>query len=280
MIFSKGGYGALPVVVAARWYRIPLFVHESDAIPGKTNLFAGRFARRIAVAFRQALPFFPAEKTAVVGNPIRNVFSTPPPKAEALASFKLDVGKKTVLIIGGSQGAKALNDIVLDVLPELLKRFQVIHQCGARNFGDVKKEADFMLRGLEEENARRYRLYGFLDAEELAAAYGAADVAVSRAGAGSIFELAACGIPAILIPLSHAAQDHQRANAYAYAETGAAVVLEEANMTPHIFVREITSILDDEERRANMQAAARAFARPDAARLIAAELLRSVGIAV
>lgn len=280
IIFSKGGYGASPVIAAALWYRIPIFVHESDTIPGRANLFAARFATRIAVAFLQAASYFPAEKTAVTGNPIRRIFTSLPARDAAHASLKLSPARKTVLIIGGSQGAKALNDITLDVLPELLKRYQILHQCGARNFGEIKKESDFVRKGLPQDQADGYRLYGFFGAEELANAYAASDLVVSRAGAGSIFEIASAGAPAIMIPLSHAAQDHQRANAYAYAETGAAAVLEEANLTPHIFVSQIGKILDDEAARQKMAAAAKAFAKPDAAVKIAAELLRSVGVAV
>jgi UDP-N-acetylglucosamine--N-acetylmuramyl-(pentapeptide) pyrophosphoryl-undecaprenol N-acetylglucosamine transferase len=280
IIFSKGGYGAAPVIAAAIFYRIPFFIHESDAIPGKTNIFSARFAKRIAVSFNKAVEFFPKEKTAVVGNPIRSIFFEPVEKEAAVRRLGLETGRKTILIIGGSQGAKNLNEITLDILPELVKKYQVIHQCGARNFGEVEKEAAFALGELKKEYGKWYKLYGFISTENLRDAYQASDLVISRAGAGSIFEIAAAGKPAILIPFKFAKQNHQRANAYAYAQTGAALVLEEENLTPHIFLHQIEKILGDTELQRSMTEAARSFARPDAARLIAEELLRSIGIAI
>lgn len=280
ILFSKGGYGAAPVIAAAVFYRIPLFIHESDAIPGKTNLISARFAKRIAVAFAKAAQFFPTEKTAVVGNPVRAVFFGDTAQDEARRRLGLSPERKTILIIGGSQGAKTLNNITLDILPELVKTYQVIHQCGARNFGEIEKEAAFTLGKFGREQGVFYKLYGFLSAEELHDAYAASDLVVARAGAGSIFEIAAEGRPAILIPFTFAAQNHQRANAYSYAETGAATVLEEENLTPHILLAEMQKILEDDELRRTMSEAARSAARPDAAKKIAEELLRSVGVAV
>jgi UDP-N-acetylglucosamine--N-acetylmuramyl-(pentapeptide) pyrophosphoryl-undecaprenol N-acetylglucosamine transferase len=280
ILFSKGGYGAAPVIAAAIFYRIPFFIHESDAIPGKTNVMSARFAKRVAVAFSDAARFFPSETTAVVGNPVRATFFAASAKAEARERLGLSADRKTILIIGGSQGAKSLNDITLDILPELVKEYQVIHQCGARNFGEVEKEAAFALGKSAREYGKWYKLYGFLTAEELHSAYAASDLVIARAGSGSIFEVAAEGRPAILIPFKFAAQNHQRANAYAYAETGAATVLEEENLTPHILVAQMRKILANEELQRTMAEAAKSFARPDAARRIAEELLRSIGIAV
>lgn len=280
IIFSKGGYGAAPVLAAAVFYRIPIFVHESDVIPGKTNALSARFAKRIAVSFAETTKFFPQKKTVVLGNPMRTIFLTAVAQQEAKERLGLVAERKTVFVVGGSQGAKALNDVILDILPYLLKEYQVIHQCGARNFGDVQKEASFTLEGLGREYGAYYKVYGFLSEENLRDAYSASDIVVSRAGSGSIFELAAQEKPAILIPFRFAAQNHQRANAYAYAETGAALVLEEENFTPHILLAEIKKVLDLTELTEKMRNAARAFARPDASRKIAEELLQSAGVAI
>jgi len=280
IIFSKGGYGAIPVIAAAIFYRIPFFIHDSDAIPGRANMMSARFAKRIAVAFSEAAKFFPAEKTAVTGNPIQRVFVSGRSRSDALKYFKLDGSRKTLLVVGGSQGAKPLNDILLDTLPTLLEDYQVIHQCGARNFGEVKREAEFVLHGIKDNKAEDYKLFGFLSPEELADAYEASDLVISRAGAGEIFEIAARAKPAILIPFKHAAQGHQRANAYAYADTGAARVVEEENLTPHIFVDEIKKILNDAGVMAEMSESAKLFAKPDAAEMIAKELLRSIGVPI
>lgn len=280
IIFSKGGYGAAPVIAAAIFYRIPFFIHESDAIPGRTNVAAARFAKRIAVAFAEAVKYFPAEKTASVGNPIRAMLFEPRDKNAALGEMGLSAARKTIFVVGGSQGARAMNDVILDILPELLKSYQVIHQCGARNFGEVEKEASFVLGGLPREAAQYYKLHGFLAQGLLRDAYEASDIVIARAGSGSIFEIASRAKPSILIPFRYSAQGHQRANAYAYANTGAATVLEEENFTPHILTMQIQKIVEDPEVAQKMMEAARSFARPDASARVAEELLRSLGAAI
>lgn len=279
VIFSKGGYGALPVVFSRKIYRIPLFIHESDAIPGKVNLMSRKAAVRIAVSFRKSLEYFPKEKTALVGNPVRRELLERGEKAAALGFFGFDTSRKTLLILGGSQGAKALNDIVLDILPQLLERYHVIHQCGPRNFKEVRQEAGFVLRNAGKEDLEGfYKLYGFLDSKDVASAYTAADLVVSRAGAGQIFELAALGKPSILVPLGSASKDHQRENAYEYEESGGAVVLEETNLTQNLFFGEIEKLLKDEAKLKSMREAGKTFAKPDAARILAKELLLLCGV--
>lgn len=278
IIFSKGGYGAVPVLAAAIFYRIPFFIHESDAVPGRANMWSARFAKRIAVAFNEAISFFPKAKTAVVGNPARPLIMSPVSREEARQRLGLVGNRKTIFVIGGSQGASILNEILLDILPELIKEYQIIHQCGARNFGEIELEAKFALGSSSEQFIIGYKLAGFLSATQIRDAYAASDLVISRAGSGSIFEVAAQAKPAILVPLKAAAQDHQRANAYAYAKTGAAIVLEEENTTSHIISAQIRKILEDEVMQKTMSDAARLFARPRAAQKIAQELLRSLGV--
>jgi UDP-N-acetylglucosamine--N-acetylmuramyl-(pentapeptide) pyrophosphoryl-undecaprenol N-acetylglucosamine transferase len=280
ILFSKGGYGAAPVIAAAVWYRIPIFIHESDAVPGKTNLKSARFARRIAIAFSEALQFFPPYKSAITGNPINSIFFEEIPQKEALEKLGLPTDRKTIFFIGGSQGAQKLNDIALDILPNIIKEYNIIHQCGAKNFQEVKSEAKFTLGKLESQYGKYYKLYGFLDQETLKFAYFASDIVISRSGAGSIFEIAAVGKPSILIPFRYAAQDHQRANAYAYAKTGAALVIEEENLTPNILISQIKKILEDPQLSENMKEAAKAFSKKDSAKIIAEEILRSAGIVI
>lgn len=280
IIFSKGGYGAAPVIAAAVFYRVPFFIHESDAIPGRTNIITARFAKRIAVAFAEAAKYFPPEKTAAVGNPIRSLFFEPRDRNAALSALGLSGGRKTVFVVGGSQGAQALNDVILDILPELLRSYQVIHQCGARNFGEMEKEASFVLKGLPRELAQYYKLHGFMTQSLLKDAYEASDLIIARAGSGSIFEIASSAKPAILIPFRYSAQNHQRANAYSYASTGAALVLEEENLTPHILTMQVQKIIEDLEASQKMRDSARVFSQAGAAKRIAEELLRSVGVPV
>ena len=271
VVFSKGGYESFPPVLAARILGIPIIIHESDAIPGKANVWAGKFAKRIAVSFDGSAEYFPKGNAAVAGNPIRKEFFI----REVLGAkeyFKLEDGTPTIFIFGGSQGAKNINDNVLDILPELLPDYQIIHQCGENNYQECRGRTDLILENLPFKN--RYKLFPSLEFGEMRMAYGAADLAVSRAGSGSIFEIAASGLPSIIIPLDGSAQEHQRKNAYAYAKSGAAAVIEERNLKPHILKSEIDRLFADKEEMANMSEAAKQFAKPDAAEKIAREIIR------
>ena len=271
VVFSKGGYESFPPVLAARILGIPIIIHESDAIPGKANVWAGKFAKRIAVSFDGSAEYFPRSNAAVVGNPVRKEFFI----REVLGAkeyFKLEDGTPTIFIFGGSQGAKNINDNVLDILPELLPDYQIIHQCGENNYQECRGRADLILENLPFKN--RYKLFPSLEFGEMRMAYGAADLAVSRAGSGSIFEIAASGLPSIIIPLDGSAQEHQRKNAYAYAKSGAAAVIEEGNLKPHILKSEIDRLFADKEEMAKMSEAAKQFAKPDAAEKIAREIIR------
>ena len=269
-IFSKGGYGAFPAVVAAMMLRIPLIIHESDAIPGRVNKFAGRFARRIGIAFAGAAAFFPEKKVALVGIPIR----------KRILGGNLDAARENlqifselpvVSIIGGSQGAARLNDAALGILKEMIERFEVIHQTGINNFQDVTQEASVIL---EFGHKERYHAFGFLDEAGLRDFYVASDLIISRSGASSIFEIAAWGKPSIFVPLHNSAQDHQRKNAYEYAAGGACIVIEEQNLSPHVLLAEIEKVLDNPKLMASMRQAAQKFSRIDAAELIAREILK------
>ena len=271
VVFSKGGYESFPPVLAARILGIPIIIHESDAIPGKANVWAGKFAKRIAVSFAGSAEYFPKGNAAVAGNPIRKEFFI----REVLGAkeyFKLEDETPTIFIFGGSQGAKNINDNVLDILPELLPDYQIIHQCGENNYQECRGRADLILENLPFKN--RYKLFSSLEFDEMRMAYGAADLAVSRAGSGSIFEIAASGLPSIIIPLDGSAQEHQRENAYAYAKSGAAAVMEEYNLKPHILKSEIDRLFAGKEEMMNMSEAAKQFSKPDAAEKIAREIIR------
>lgn len=274
VIFAKGGYASFPALLAGRIFRIPVVVHESDVVPGLVNSWAGKFADRVAISFSETARYFPGEKTALTGNPVRkDVLGGSVAEAEEV--FGLERGVPTVLVFGGSQGAKKINDVLVDALPELTKEVQVIHQTGEKQFKEIRGRSRIVLE--KTALARRYHPFAFLDAPLLRNASRASVLAVSRAGAGMIFEIAAWGLPSIVIPIIHAAQDHQRKNAYAYARTGAATVLEEANFTPHVLSAEIMRLVADPGARNEMKNAAQSFARIDAARKIAEEIIR-IGI--
>ncbi|MEW5907647.1 MAG: undecaprenyldiphospho-muramoylpentapeptide beta-N-acetylglucosaminyltransferase [Patescibacteria group bacterium] len=270
IIFSKGGYVSFPVIFAAKIFGMPLVIHESDAVPGKVNQWAGKFARGIAISFPQTIKYFPKEKTAYTGNPIRKGFSVPL-KTGSREILKLEENLPVILVLGGSQGARAINDLILDVLPELIQKYQIIHQCGENNFEDVKKRISIILD--KSSLSHRYHLFKYLKEDLLRMAYGSANLVISRAGSGSIFEIATSGLPSILIPLPHAAQDHQRENAQAYAETGATEIIEQNNLTPHILLSEIEKIISNKKLMEDMSKTAKNFSKPDAAEKIAKEIL-------
>lgn len=275
VIISKGGYASVPTVLAASLLRIPIIVHESDAKPGRANLLAAKHAIRIAVAFESAVEGFPAKvraKVAKVGIPVRKELLRLPERAEAMAALGLDPRLPTVFIVGGSSGSLRINETVLDALPNLVSFANVIHQTGKAHFESVAQTAKVIVGKGEHEGG--YHPYPYLNVESMRRAAASADVVVTRAGAGSITEVSLWAVPSILIPIPEAISHDQRTNAYAYAHTGAAVVLEEANLTPHVLASEAHRIATDAITSAGMKAAARGFANPAAGRIIAEEALQ------
>ncbi|MBI5742310.1 MAG: undecaprenyldiphospho-muramoylpentapeptide beta-N-acetylglucosaminyltransferase [Candidatus Niyogibacteria bacterium] len=270
VVFGKGGYASFPMLVAARLFRIPLLIHESDAVPGRANAWAGKFAKRIAIAFPEAAEYFPKDKTALIGNPIRRRVVGGSAE-EAIRSFGLDGTVKTIFVIGGSQGSQNINDAILTVLLDLVEKYNVIHQTGKQNYEVVNGRAGVILNKLP--NATRYHAVDFVSEGDLRNISQVASLVISRAGSGAIFEIAAWGLPAILIPLDNSAGDHQRKNAYSYVKAGAAAILEEQNLTPHVLNFEIDKVLKDEKRLQDMRTAAQRFARLDAADKIARALI-------
>jgi UDP-N-acetylglucosamine--N-acetylmuramyl-(pentapeptide) pyrophosphoryl-undecaprenol N-acetylglucosamine transferase len=268
VIFSKGGYGSIPVVIAGWLLRIPIFLHESDFSPGLANRFLSRFALETFVSFPKT-EFFPLKKRIIVGNPIRRELLEGT-KEESMELLKLSGEKPVILIFGGSQGAQKINETIYSVLAELLSNFEIIHQCGEKNFKRDKN----LVKALVSENLQKYyHLFPFLREEELRLSFHAADIIVGRAGSGSIFEIAALGKPSVLIPIVKAAQDHQYKNAYVYAETGAAFVIEEANLTSHFFMEKLRYIASSPDVLRAMSQKAKEFSRPRSAKIIASYIL-------
>ncbi len=268
LIFSKGGYGSIPAVLAGWILWVPIFLHESDATPGLSNRFLSKFALKVFVSFAKT-EYFPPKKMILTGNPIRKELLAGS-KEEAKNLFKLSYQKPIILILGGSQGAQRINDLILVILPDLLGNFEIIHQCGEKNLKEVKVEANVVI---PEELKNYYHLFPFLKETELAHAFAACDLIVSRAGSGSIFEILATGKPSILIPLPEAAQNHQLKNAYSYAETGATTVIEEENLKPFFFLERIKYLLSHPIELENMAKKSGEFAKPEAAREIAENIV-------
>lgn len=274
--FSKGGPGALPVLTACRFYNIPIIIHDSDAIPGLTNTVSGKFARQIELGFTSAKKFFPASKTMrVVGNPIResllNFVSLDPVGAKE--RLKLDPKLPLILILGGSLGSVRVNNFTLAYLEKLLNKYQIVHQVGTANLANVKKTFTAISRQMDSKIKKRYHPYAFLE-KNYGEILAASDLVISRSGSGAIFELAAFGKPAILIPLPESARNHQRMNAIEYSKTGAAEVLEENNLSEAVALGMIDKLIKDSNSQ--MHQAALKFAKPKAAAVIAADILSLV----
>jgi UDP-N-acetylglucosamine--N-acetylmuramyl-(pentapeptide) pyrophosphoryl-undecaprenol N-acetylglucosamine transferase len=264
LVFSKGGYGAIPITLAARFLRIPVFFHESDIISGMANKKIASFASKIFISFENT-EGLSGDNVVLVGNPLREELFNGD-KKEAKELFNIKTENPVILIMGGSLGSTRVNDEIFEVAGSLLKNFELIHQTGEKNFREFKKET---IAILSKEEQDKYHIYPFLDEKELKSAYAISNFVVSRAGAGTIFQLAACGKPSILIPLPESAQNHQVKNAYAYAKNGAALVIEEKNFSSHYFLKLLTNLINNKESLEKLSQSALAFSKPNASKVIA-----------
>ncbi|MEK7664754.1 MAG: UDP-N-acetylglucosamine--N-acetylmuramyl-(pentapeptide) pyrophosphoryl-undecaprenol N-acetylglucosamine transferase [Patescibacteria group bacterium] len=268
IIFSKGGSGSIAVTICALILRIPVFLHESDIVPGLSNRISSKWAKKVFVSFPKT-EYFDPQKVILTGNPIRReLLEGDVKRAEEL--FDLTLQKPIILFLGGSQGAEAINDFVLLLLNNLLKKFEIIHVCGRENAKEIEAEAQVII---DKSFENYYHAVGFLDEEKLKHAYKTADFIISRSGSGSIFEIAAIGKPSILIPLLGSAADHQFKNAYSYSQTGAALVIEQDNLSDDFFLEKLNLLFLYKEKLEEMKTAALRFSKPMAARTIAREIL-------
>lgn len=273
-VFSKGGYASVPVTVAAAILHIPVIIHESDAKPGRANKLASKWATRIAISFPEATKYWPEkvqEKIAYTGTPVRR----------ALHELNVGGGREllginddlpVILVVTGSLGSEYINQVIVDALQMLLPKAHVIHQTGKSHIDTVQKRASVIL--YEKEYKDRYHPHAYLSEDALEQAASVANVIISRSGATAIAEFALWGKPAILIPIPEKISHDQRTNAYTYAKSGGAVVLEQENMSPGILATQALSIAGDAAKQQKMSELAKQFARPDAGRIIAEELVR------
>lgn len=265
-IIGTGGYASASVVLAGALRGIPIVLHEPNAVAGRANRWLSIFASRVALGFSVSGALLPPRKCVVTGVAIR----TPPAPVdptEARTKFGLRPDLPTLLAVGGSQGAVALNENLVKSLDCLgAMGFQVLHQTGPQHFEETA----------QAEMARRpyYRAMPYID--DMPAAYAAADVAICRAGASTVAELALHGVPAILVPFPHAADDHQRENARIFEKAGGAFAIDQKDLTPESLCA-LLEPLKDAGKRAAMRAAMCAMARPRAADDIARLALTLAG---
>ena len=265
VVFSKGGYTTVPVVLAAWMLRIPIMVHESDTKAGSANKLGAKFARYIAISFDDTAKYFPENKTALTGIPLRKVFLQS--SLNPMQQLGLPSEKPLLFVTGGSIGSQRINNLILESLDDLLPNFAILHQTGKENEEAVRQTSAQLITN--SELLTHYFVKGNLTGSEMHLAQSAASIIISRAGTGTIFEIAQKGKPSILIPIPEDVSHDQRTNAYAYARSGAASVLEEANLTDGLLTAEINRIMGDTNTYKEMSAAAVAFAGDDAAVAIA-----------
>ncbi len=266
VIFAAGGYVAAPVVVAGRMLGIPSVVHICDAYPDRASRLLGRWADQITLTFAEASKYLADDRIVHTGGPVRRQILTAT-ATEGRQLLKLAADKFTVLITGGSQGARQINKALMAALPALLAQedLQIVHLTGQRDYETVSHEAQQM-------GARppAYQCHGYL--EQMGPAMAAADLIVSRAGSSSLAEATALGKPLILIPYPYAA-DHQKYNATAVQEAGAAEVIEDAGLTGPVLADAILELYSNVQRRRAQAEAAQRWGTGDAAPQIARLLL-------
>ncbi|HLV60816.1 MAG TPA: undecaprenyldiphospho-muramoylpentapeptide beta-N-acetylglucosaminyltransferase [Fredinandcohnia sp.] len=260
IVVGVGGYASFPVVFAAFLLGIPTAIQEQNAYPGLTNRLLGSIVRAIFVAFDEASAHFPARKTFNVGNPIRKALFENFLRPQARTEAERDVFR--VLVFGGSQGARAINEAAVGAFSLLAGdgvALEILHQTGQADEATVRRAY--------EEAGIRAEVVPFID--DMSRAYAWSDLVVCRAGATSVAELTVCKKAAILVPYPHAANDHQTLNARALAERGAAVMILQQELSPAKLAEAIRALRDDPAARARMERAAGLLGRPEAAKEIA-----------
>lgn len=275
VVVGMGAYVSVPVGLAAARARRPLVIHEQDAVPGLANRLLSRWAHTATLAFEEAASRLPGRtRTVLTGNPVRDgildvVANRDALADEAFTEFRLEPGRRTLFVFGGSQGALHVNTAALDAIARLRDRadLQVLVLSGPAH---ERLVVDALAPGDVSVHVR-----GFLERMELA--YAIADLVVSRAGANTCAELSVCGLPAVLVPYPHATGRHQEANARALERAGAARTILDPDLTGASLASVVSGLLDDEARLRSMGDRMRARARPDAAEALARVVLEAGG---
>ena len=257
-VVGTGGYASAGVVLAAALQGIPTLIHEQNSIPGRTNRLLGRIVRRVALTFPESKGYFSSSKSFVTGLPIRPEILSGE-RRKAAARFNLCPDRRTLLVLGGSLGARSLNRSVLEALPLWSNSgLQIIHQVGARNWEEQRSKAP--------EAPSWYHPIRYL--EEIGDAFAAADLVLCRAGASTLAELWAVGLPSVLVPYPHAHADHQSSNARVAVLAGAAELLPDQQLSGQRLAAEINSLIEEPEKLAQMAERSHTLGRRDAAQAV------------
>ena len=265
-VLGMGGFTSTGPILAGRLRKIPTFVHESNAIPGKANKLNARLAKRVLLGFSECAKHFGPGKCEVTGTPIRRSLVERIPRAEAIEAFGLSPDRRTLLVMGGSQGARGINNAVVDALPQLRsKHVQVIHLTGRDDEATVREK--FSQSGVPAFIAPFWH--------KMEIAYSAADFCIARSGAASLTELAHFTLPSILIPYPFAAEDHQTLNAQIFERAGAATLVPQSGLADDALARLLIRFIDEPSCLSEMAAKCAVLAPKDAAENVADAVLKS-----
>lgn len=253
VVLSFGGYLSVPVVAAAAILGVPIIVHEQTTTAGLANRFGALLARKVAISFEVSKNFFPSQRVVLTGNPVRKeIFSIK-------RNPSLVGGRRLLYITGGNQGSKAINESIKKILPELVKKFFIIHQTGFLDYEHFRK--------VQKNLGKYYRAYAIIEPIQVEKIFSNASLVISRAGANTISELAIVGIPSILIPLPWSGSGEQEKNAWLLASTGLSKVIMQDKLTPVTFLKTILEIIQKPPSQ-SVRKKSRALINPDAAKQV------------
>lgn len=266
VVFSSGGYVAVPAGLAARINGVPLLMHQQDVPPNLSNKLIAPLASKISVAFADSVQYFPARKTLHLGNPVRqeilSIRQTTVEEARQALGFQPEI--PLLLVTGGSQGARHLNQTVVESLPAILPHWQVLQISGNKLFAETQEAANRVLQNVDENLKQRYRLVAYMS-DEMPMALQAAAIVLGRAGAATLSELAVLGKPGILVPLPPAiGSSPQEVNADMFGRENAAIVVRNSALRSETLIEQLTTLSNSTERLLSMSEAVLRFARPHA----------------
>jgi len=268
-VLGMGGFTSLVPMRVGRWLGKPVFLHESNAVPGRVNRISGRIVDKVFLGVAACAGYFAGREVEVTGTPVRGDIFDLPGREEACVAFGLDPGVRTLLVIGGSQGARALNRAVVDACSRLAPdALQLLLLSGNGDYREAKAYAEHHLQG------RRFHVAAFCP--DMAKAYAASDLVLARSGASTLSELAVVGLPALLVPYPYAADDHQTANAMAYVDVGAARMLPERSLDAETLAGELRGLIRHSGELGAMGDAMRCTAYGDSARRIADSIIATM----
>lgn len=246
-VFGTGGYVSAPALFAAGIAKVPFMIHDSDAMPGIVSRYVSKYANAVSLSFGEATKYIESKNIFINGNPIREDFAT---LSKEDARQKMNFTKRTITFIGGSQGAKTINEAAFLIVRKLVEEndFQVVFQTGKKNFADITEKLSCVWPDYSENKNLLFVPY----IEDMTAVLKSADLIISRAGSLSISEICACGVPSILVPYPYAAADHQRKNAMAMKNMGASEYIEDKDCNPDFLYEKILEIVNNQDKYNSM----------------------------